>query len=184
MRGALAELRALIADGISPANTATEMDEEGARLLFQSGRAVFMRNWPYAAALLESKDSKLRGKVWVSPLPGSFGALGGWQLGLRKGTPLAKEAARFAAFLASHETQLRLAKNLGWNPSRLGVYEDLKGPSAPPHLDALRAALRGAVGRPRMKGYAAFSEKAYQATSKVLLGLQSPEDAAKELSRP
>src|SRR5690606_3132311 len=44
-------------------------DEEAARGVFQTGGAVFMRNWPYAWALAQGDDSLVRGKVGVMPLP-------------------------------------------------------------------------------------------------------------------
>ncbi len=72
-------------DTISPPGTLNYGEEE-ARGVFQSGNAVFMRNWPYAWALSQAGDSPVRGKVAVAPLPrgGSNGTrastLGGWQL--------------------------------------------------------------------------------------------------------
>ena len=49
---------------ISP-NGVLNYTEEEARGVFQSGGAVFMRNWPYAWALAQSEDSDVRGKVGV-----------------------------------------------------------------------------------------------------------------------
>ena len=43
--------------------------EEEARGVFQSGNAVFMRNWPYAWALGNADDSAVKGKIGVAALP-------------------------------------------------------------------------------------------------------------------
>ena len=43
--------------------------EEEARGVFQSGNAVFMRNWPYAWALANAADSPVKGKVGMAVLP-------------------------------------------------------------------------------------------------------------------
>ncbi len=55
-------------DTISPPGTLNYGEEE-ARGVFQSGNAVFMRNWPYAWALSQARDSPVRDKVAVAPLP-------------------------------------------------------------------------------------------------------------------
>lgn len=179
---ALSHLRRLIADGLSPANTPTELAEEESRLLFQSGRAVFMRNWPYAASLLQQDGSSVRGKVWVSPMPGGS-TLGGWHLALRQGSPHARAAADFVAWLSSREIQAELAGRLGWNPSRADAYAGLDAASAP-HLGAVRAALKQALSRPQRDAYAAFSERAYQTVNQVLLGSLTPEEGAQRLAQP
>ncbi len=54
---------------ISPPNTYTEMKEEEVKIFFQQGNALFERNWPYAYALHQSEDSKIKGKVGIAPLP-------------------------------------------------------------------------------------------------------------------
>jgi trehalose/maltose transport system substrate-binding protein len=44
--------------------------EEETRGVFQSGHALFMRNWPYAWALGEGEDSAVKGRIDFAPLPG------------------------------------------------------------------------------------------------------------------
>ena len=61
--------------------------EEESRGVWQVGNAVFMRNWPYAYALGNGDDSKVKGMFDVVPLPsggeggGSAATLGGWNVG-------------------------------------------------------------------------------------------------------
>jgi trehalose/maltose transport system substrate-binding protein len=50
--------------------------EEEARRVFQSGNAVFMRNWPYAWPLVSAAGSPVGDKVEVAPLPRHAAALG------------------------------------------------------------------------------------------------------------
>ena len=44
----------------------TRFVEEDARITFQLGNAVFMRNWPYAWALLNADNSPMKGKVGIT----------------------------------------------------------------------------------------------------------------------
>jgi trehalose/maltose transport system substrate-binding protein len=55
--------------------------------VFQQGRAIFMRNWPYAWNTLQAPGSKLRGKIGIAPMIHASGkisaaALGGWGFGI------------------------------------------------------------------------------------------------------
>src|SRR3712207_8995832 len=44
-------------------------DEEETLKIFQSGDAVFMRNWPSAWPLVNAEDSRVRGMVGIAVLP-------------------------------------------------------------------------------------------------------------------
>jgi trehalose/maltose transport system substrate-binding protein len=53
---------------ISPEGVLNYAEEE-TRGVFQSGNAVFMRNWPYAWSLAQGPESRIKDKVGVSALP-------------------------------------------------------------------------------------------------------------------
>ena len=65
-----------------------------------------MRNWPYVYSLANDKDSPVKGKFDIAPLPGQeagkgVATLGGWQLAISKYSAHPKEAADFVLFLTS-----------------------------------------------------------------------------------
>ena len=59
-------------DGVkdkTAANGVTTYMEEESRRYWESGKATFMRNWPYAYSLDQKKGSKVAGKFKVMPFP-------------------------------------------------------------------------------------------------------------------
>jgi trehalose/maltose transport system substrate-binding protein len=106
-------------------------DEESARGAFQSGKAVFMRNWPYAWALVNAADSPVKGKVGVAPLPAGegegakhAGALGGQSLAISKFAAHPKEAVDLVLYLTGKEEEKRRALKGSFNPSLKSVYDE------------------------------------------------------------
>ena len=154
-------------------------DEEAARGVFQTGQAVFMRNWPYAFSLAQSADSPVRGKVGVTPLPSggpegqSSGALGGWHLAVSRYSPHPKEAAALVAFLASAEQQKKRAITGSYNPTLPSLYDDPDVLAANPFFAELLEPLRKAVARPsRVAGphYNRLSSDIWRAAHDILAG--------------
>jgi trehalose/maltose transport system substrate-binding protein len=128
--------------------------EEDARGVFQSGHAVFMRNWPYAWALANAADSPVRGKVGIAPLPagGADGkpsaTLGGSGLAVSRFSAHPALAADLVRYLASPAEQKRRAIVGAFNPTIPAVYEDAELQRAMPVLAQILPALKAAVARP------------------------------------
>ncbi|MEM6945782.1 MAG: ABC transporter substrate-binding protein, partial [Pseudomonadota bacterium] len=114
-------------NAISPPGVLNYTEEE-ARGVFQSGNAVFMRNWPYAWALSQSEDSPVKGKVGVIALPKggeggkNTGVLGGWNLAVSKYSENAALAADLVMHLASAEEQKIRALRGAYNPTMPALY--------------------------------------------------------------
>jgi multiple sugar transport system substrate-binding protein len=178
---ALGFMRALVEEGLSPSFVATA-DEEATRHLFGSGRAVFMRNWPYAWALFEAPGSPLRGKVGLAPLPsnsgqGSVSTLGGWMLAVPQRAPHPREAADLLRYLASGPIQRRLALGLGYLPGRRDLYREPSLLETKPWLADLASEFLGARPRPVTPYYMMMSQVLQPELSAVVVGLKSPRAA-------
>jgi trehalose/maltose transport system substrate-binding protein len=132
--------------------------EEEARNAFQAGTAVFMRNWPYAWALVNGKDSPVAGKVGVMALPKggpdgkSTGTLGGWQLGVSKFSKSPKIAADLVKYLTGPEEQKRRALVASFNPTIMSLYKDPELLKANPFMGNLYDTFVNAVPRPTITG--------------------------------
>jgi trehalose/maltose transport system substrate-binding protein len=174
---------------ISPQGVLNYAEEE-ARGAFQSGNAVFMRNWPYAWALSQAPDSPIKGKVGVLPLPKGgpggkhTGTLGGWQLAVSKYSKNVKAAVDLAKWLTGPEEQKRAALKASLNPTRPALYEDKEILSANPFFGELLDTFKSAVARPsRVTGarYNQVSSEIWNAVHETLSGRSPPEQSLKKL---
>lgn len=182
-REALGWLRGLVERGASPRWVAIAAEED-ARRAFQEGRAVFMRNWPYAWPLLEDPASPVRGRVAVGPLPSEGGgagpgALGGWQLGVSAHAAPARRAAaaRLVAHLSSPEANLVLALAYGRNPARRASYEDPRLRRENPFIAGLLPLVERARPRPPSPFYMLVADALQGELSAAVAGLRTPEEA-------
>jgi trehalose/maltose transport system substrate-binding protein len=177
--------------GIAPPGVLNYAEEE-ARGLFQSGHAVFMRNWPYAWALANGEDSPVRGKVGVAALPsgsadGSPAAvLGGWNLAVSRHSRHVPEAADLVMHLTGAAEQKRRAIAAAYNPTIPALYDDPDIVAANPFIASLRPVLDAAVARPsRVTGrhYNRVSNAFWSAVHDVLSGAAEPEPALEALAQ-
>jgi trehalose/maltose transport system substrate-binding protein len=174
------ELAASWVGTISPPGVLNYAEEE-ARGVFQSGNAVFMRNWPYAWSLAQGADSPIRSRVEVAALPAAPGGhgvatLGGWQLAVSRYSRHPQIATELVLFLTSQEEQARRAIAGGYNPTIRALYDSPEVLAANPFYERLQETFANAVPRPSsMAGarYNEFSSEFWRAVSSVLAGRAS-----------
>ena len=128
-------------------------EEEESRGVFQSGNAVFMRNWPYAWAQAQGKDSPVKDKVAVTVLPKAEGGraaatLGGWNLAVSKFSKHPEVAADLVLYLTGAEEQKRRAIEYSVQPTLPRVYEDKDVLAKNPFFANLVEIFKNAVPRP------------------------------------
>jgi multiple sugar transport system substrate-binding protein len=163
-------------------------DEESTRQVFGSGRALFMRNWPYAWSLLQREGSLVRGKVGMAPLPSFPGyasapVLGGWMLALPQGSAHQQEAGELIRFLTSPETQRLVALEMGYNPTRRALYADETLVEARPLLKNLYPIFLEARPRPVTPYYLLLSQALQPEVSAVVVGRKTPREALEAARR-
>lgn len=178
-------------DTISPRSVLNYTEEE-ARGVFQSGNALFMRNWPYAWALAQSPDSPVRGKVGVVALPKGgedgrhAGTLGGWQLAVSKYSKNPALAADLVRYLTSYEEQKRRAIEGSYNPTIPALYKDEEVLAAVPFFGELFETFKNGVPRPSSvtgESYGRVSNAFFNSVHDVLSGEADPEQALAGLER-
>jgi len=178
----LAFLRMLVESGVSPP-WVTAADEELTRRAFGDGKAIFLRNWPYALDLFEAPDSAVRDKVGIAPLPRhahgarGVGATGGAHLGVSRHTPHPEAAVALVRFLTSEAAQKAMAAGVALNPTRMALYRDpdlVRGHPSLPRIFSLAAAARP---RPVTPYYLMLSTTLQPEFSAVLVGVKTPREA-------
>lgn len=128
--------------------------EEESRGVWQTGNAVFMRNWPYAYALGNEGDSPVKGKFDVTTLPyakdgdQSAATLGGWNLAIPSFVKDPEAAIELVTFLASPEQQKVRALIAGNLPTVKSLYKDPEIAEALPIIPRWEAVFQNAVPRP------------------------------------
>jgi multiple sugar transport system substrate-binding protein len=182
---------AVAPDGFVPGSVLT-WQEEHARLAFQNGQAAFMRNWPYAWALLQDgTESRVAGRFSVAPFPADDGgrptaALGGGQLAVNARTADPVLAWSLVGYLTEPEQMLERARLAAQLPARASLYgTDALAGVLPLPAGLVRDVLAVAEPRPVTPVYAELSEILQIRLHRALSGQQSPEaalgDAAREM---
>lgn len=149
--GTKAGVRAL-AEGIEQGwipRAALDYDENASLAEFKAGRALFMRNWPYAGPVLDGEDSAVAGRWAKTTLPGA-GALGGWNLAVSRCSAHQQTAREFIRFVVGDANQRFMFERAGFAPTSTALYRD---PELEADLAPLWESLRTARARPTSPHY-------------------------------
>lgn len=162
--------------------------EESSRHIFQLGRAIFLRNWPYAWRLLNQRDSPVAGRVGLTQVPhfpghASAPTLGGFHLGVNARSKMKDAAIRFLKFLTSFSSQKEIIQNVGVLAAHTGVYQDAKVQAAMPQLAQIKPALELVQPRPVTPYYLMISQILQPELSAIVADIRSPEEAMRSASR-
>jgi multiple sugar transport system substrate-binding protein len=185
---ALAFMRGLITAGVSP-SWVTAADEELTRRHFGDGRALFLRNWPYAMDLFQQAGSPVRGKVALAPLPGraggaaGVGASGGAHLGVDRRTRHPALAAALVRFLAGASAQKTMSVRGALNPTRMALYHDPDVVRAHPDFPVVHDLMLRARPRPVTPYYLMLSTTLQPEFSAALVGVKEPATAVRHARR-
>lgn len=139
--------------------------EEQTRFAFQNGKAVLMRNWPYAYPLMEDgEDSKVAGRFAVAPMLADpsgepTAALGGSLLAINARSEHPEAAWAVIEYLTRSAQMSDRAVHVGQYPPRRSLYQEgsaLRGRMAIP-LVAIRRVIERARSRPVSPVYSELS---------------------------
>lgn len=183
------ELAASWAGTISPEGVLSYQEEE-ARGVWQTGNAVFMRNWPYAYSLGNGADSAVAGLFDVAPLPSGQGhgvsaaTLGGWNVAVSKYSDDQEAAISLAVYLAGAEAQKARALNESNLPTIMSLYDDADIAAQQPIIPRWKDVFLAAVPRPSAptrQDYNEVSTLFFSAVHRVLSKEANAADALADL---
>jgi multiple sugar transport system substrate-binding protein len=169
---ALSFLKDTIGD-ISPRGVTTYMEED-TRLLFQNGRAVFMRNWPYVWSLLQQNSPSMAERVAFTSMVGTSGnpgaaTLGGWGYAVSSFCPEPENAWAYIEFMTRPEQLKQIQRRAGLIPARKALIPAEFAPI-----------VRNVRMRPLIPEYAQASDILQRWLSAALTGRTSCEIALKK----
>ncbi|MFT3862325.1 ABC transporter substrate-binding protein [Micropruina sp.] len=155
--------------GLIPKEAITWKEEES-RTAFESGKILFLRNWPYVWNV-SSKNKSFAGKFAVAPIPGKTGpgvsTLGGHSYGI---SPFAKNkgtAMKWINWMLTEENQRRWLETASSAPVLESLYADADLNKKFPYLATLGESIKNAKPRPKAVKYGdvtlAIQDAAYSA---------------------
>jgi multiple sugar transport system substrate-binding protein len=160
-----------VKDGAAPA-AVTRMQEDPAREAFSQGNATFMRNWPYALALMQQR-SEVKDKFKAVELPafeggGQASVLVGHDVVVAKRSKNRDAALVFADFLTSPGIEAQMVSRTGAASPLAATYEDPSNTT--PGIEVVRRALEQARPRPVTPAWSGISAAIYENVQRALTG--------------
>jgi multiple sugar transport system substrate-binding protein len=163
-------------------------EEESSWGDFESGKLLFLNNWPfiYSLASAPGPGNKVYGKVGVAPLPGLDGpgssSLGGANLAVSAFSRHQATAIAFIRYLTSLTEERQLLVDSGFPPVWTSLYSDAAMVKLFPSLPVVKQAILGAQPRPSIIDYDQASLAISSAVYQALTFQKSPHQALAELS--
>lgn len=163
--------------------------EEDARGVFQSGNAVFMRNWNYAYALAAGEDSPVKDSFDVTTLPSAGGdttsaaTLGGWHLAVSKYSGNQEEAIDLVRYLNNYENQKERAILSSRPPTLNAVYTDEEVGAERAFIPLWKPVVDNALARPSAATKRKYNEVSSEFWSAVHSTLSGDGSAKQNLAR-
>jgi multiple sugar transport system substrate-binding protein len=152
---------------------------------FQAGQLLFLRNWPYADAILAGTGSKVAGKFDIAPLPGPNGpgasSLGGHSVALSAYSKNQGTGLDFLKFIQTPEIQSYNLTQGSNAPVIASLYDDPALVQKFPYLPVLKKGIENAIPRPVTPFYPAVTEAIETNAYAALQGTTSVQDALKSL---
>jgi trehalose/maltose transport system substrate-binding protein len=181
---ALAFMAQGVDSGAVPKAVTTYMEEESRRA-FETGKATFMRNWPYAYAL--GKESKIADQFDITTFPSFEGGepasvLGGINLGISAFSKNPEGAAAFIDFATGEEVQKTNFLESASPPCFAAVYDDPQVQKKYAFASDLKAAVEQGQARPVSPVYAQISEAIFTNVHDALQGRAEPKAALETMS--
>jgi multiple sugar transport system substrate-binding protein len=173
-----------VKDGTA-ANGVTTYMEEDSRRYWESGKATFMRNWPYAYAL-GNKAAAIKGKFKITTLPGidgkpGVGVLGGTQLAINAYTDNPGASLAVVNYFTSDVGQRYIGEG-STPPVTKAAYQDPAVRKALGLPDEIERAIGAAKPRPVSPVYPQISQAIYKNVNQALAGRTSTDAAVKAMS--
>lgn len=138
---------------------ALSYDEEASRKAFESGKLLFLRNWPYVYGFASEPGSgnQVAGKFGVTALPGRSGpgssSLGGANLAISAFSQHQRTALAFITFLTSLRSERQVLVKGSLPPVWTQLYDNLALVRRFPYLPVLERAILAAKPRPEIANY-------------------------------
>ena len=168
-------------NGDIPRQAITYQEEQG-RQSFESGKLLFLRNWPYVYNLASTdSSSKVKGKFGVAPLPGVSGpgasSLGGHSEGISVYSKHKATAFDFLKFIEEPDQQKFFMQKGSLAPVLGDLYTDPDLVKQAPYLPVLKTSIENAVPRPVTPFYPAVT-KAIEDNAYAAIKGEKPVDQA------
>jgi len=168
----------LMVDGVkdgAAANGVTTYMEEESRRYWESGKATFMRNWPYAYSLGEKSGTAVKGKFKVMPFPtfeggGKAAILGGHNQVISVYSKNPGAALKWVDWFTGKDWQLHTFDKYSLAPTLGAVYDDPAIQKKYPFATELKASVSQAKARPVSPVYPQISQAIYQNVNAALSG--------------
>jgi multiple sugar transport system substrate-binding protein len=186
-KAGLNNLVAAYKDGNIPTEAITFQEEQG-RQAFESGKLLFLRNWPYVYNLAKTDGSStVKDTFKMAPLPGKDGpgasSLGGHNIAMSVYSKNKATVTDFIKYIASEETQRFYATQGSLAPVLTKLYDDQELVAKLPYLPVLKTSIENAVPRPVTPFYPAVTKAVQDNAYAALKGEKTVDTAISDMQK-